>query len=728
LVVLQLSEMDDDLKGEFEMEKETEQNSSVPPECEQFVERNKSKWIFGRLRTPSALSFWRNVLNVTSVVLIWLTTGYSLPWASELRPIGEFPNHKGTLSSSEFGSHEEFVTKAVSALLENGAVMECNREFLRLVSPLNVVQQRDKLRLIHDLKHLNTFLEWPKFKYESMASLCDILSSEDFMISIDLLSAYHHVALAEEAWAYMGFNWKGRYYYFRVLPFGLGPAPYVFTKVFRPLVVHWRSQGIRTLPYLDDHIFGGKMNVPQIDSNSILYVREKILKDLKRAGWLVSASKVKLVPSQVMTHLGVTVSTVLGLYTVPTPRWDKMRSDIRQVLTAKRVRIKTLSRIAGQIQSFALAMGPVVAFYTRYMYFAIEDRYSWWQFIPIAGLLLRELHFWMSISVSDFRSPIWPQVYKWSVKVNSDAGERGWGAALQSADGVAEARGYMNLCERAKSSTWRELFAILQTLKSFCDLLSNCKVLQWCCDNQGAVYDLCRGGSRVAEIHDLCVQIFEFCRNADIRVLWTWVPREQKDARWADALSKVFDKDDWMLHRGAFHVCEYVWGSHTIDRFASDRNHLCELFNSYYWCPGTAGVDTFAQVDWLEHMNWCNPPFWMIGRLIAFLKEACASATVIVPHWEGSPWWPVLCPDGWHWADFVIEWLELQASSMLFSSRHHSGNTTGCTMHGYRFFAIRISFHPVEDRGPMTRCINPYQCGCGNPPHRFVQTHEWLNA
>ena len=90
---------------------------------------------------------------------------------------------------SKFGSNEQFVDSAVKALLGNGAVMECERSFLELVSPLNVVEQRDKLRLIHDLKHLNQFLVWPKFKYESLASLCDILSPGDYMVSVDVQSA-----------------------------------------------------------------------------------------------------------------------------------------------------------------------------------------------------------------------------------------------------------------------------------------------------------------------------------------------------------------------------------------------------------------------------------------------------------------------------------------------------------------------------------------------------------
>ena len=39
---------------------------------------------------------------------------------------------------------------------------------------------------------------------------------------------------------------------FTVLPFGLCTACYLFTKLLRPLVRYWRTQGLRVVVYLDD--------------------------------------------------------------------------------------------------------------------------------------------------------------------------------------------------------------------------------------------------------------------------------------------------------------------------------------------------------------------------------------------------------------------------------------------------------------------------------------------
>ena len=57
----------------------------------------------------------------------------------------------------------------------------------------------------------------------------------------------------------LGFQWplgssqKSRFFFFlAVPPFDLSSAPYVFTKVFRPLVKHWRFRGIPLVLYIDD--------------------------------------------------------------------------------------------------------------------------------------------------------------------------------------------------------------------------------------------------------------------------------------------------------------------------------------------------------------------------------------------------------------------------------------------------------------------------------------------
>ena len=72
----------------------------------------------------------------------------------------------------------------------------------------------------------------------------------------DLHSAYHHIDIFEPHTEFLGFSWQFggsvKYFRFKVLPFGLSSACYIFTKVTRPLVKKWRSEGKQVLMYLDD--------------------------------------------------------------------------------------------------------------------------------------------------------------------------------------------------------------------------------------------------------------------------------------------------------------------------------------------------------------------------------------------------------------------------------------------------------------------------------------------
>lgn len=60
------------------------------------------------------------------------------------------------------------------------------------------------------------------------------------MFKFDLKSGYHHVDIFEGSQTYLGFSWniegEDKYFVFTVLPFGIAVAPWLFTKLIRPLV------------------------------------------------------------------------------------------------------------------------------------------------------------------------------------------------------------------------------------------------------------------------------------------------------------------------------------------------------------------------------------------------------------------------------------------------------------------------------------------------------------
>ena len=70
-----------------------------------------------------------------------------------------------------------------------------------------------------------------------------------------------------------------------MLPFGLATAPYVFTKLLRPLVKKWRSQGLRVVIYVDDGICVARS--VELAARAAQCIRE----DLQAAGFIVNIEK-----------------------------------------------------------------------------------------------------------------------------------------------------------------------------------------------------------------------------------------------------------------------------------------------------------------------------------------------------------------------------------------------------------------------------------------------------
>lgn len=64
------------------------------------------------------------------------------------------------------------------------------------------------------------------------------------MFKFDLKKGCHHVDIFDEYQTYLGFR-SGFRSVFTVIPFELSAAPFVFTKMVRPLIRYWRLHAIR---------------------------------------------------------------------------------------------------------------------------------------------------------------------------------------------------------------------------------------------------------------------------------------------------------------------------------------------------------------------------------------------------------------------------------------------------------------------------------------------------
>lgn len=113
------------------------------------------------------------------------------------------------------------------------------------------------------------------------------------MIKIDLKDAYLTVPISNQHQPLSRFMHGGLRYQFSCLPFGLGPAPRLFTKLLKPVVALLRRLGLRLIIYLDNIIVSNQ-------------TQEGIVRDRDSTLWLLQ-------------HLGSTGKN--QFYILPSP-WN----------------------------------------------------------------------------------------------------------------------------------------------------------------------------------------------------------------------------------------------------------------------------------------------------------------------------------------------------------------------------------------------------------------------
>ena len=187
-------------------------------------------------------------------ILNMIQSGYKIPFHTTPYPY-YFDNRSSALRASLLSSFQ------IRELLKNGCISEVP-VWPEFTNPLHVaVQPFGKERLMLDLSYLNDFIVKTHVKYEDLKTVLQLLKKGDYVFSFDLKSAYHNVDIFENIaniYRFVGSYIDGtvRYFHFNVLPFGLSPAPQVFTKLMRQLIKYWRAKAIRAVIYIDDGIGG----------------------------------------------------------------------------------------------------------------------------------------------------------------------------------------------------------------------------------------------------------------------------------------------------------------------------------------------------------------------------------------------------------------------------------------------------------------------------------------
>ena len=556
--------------------------------------------------------------------------------------------HKSTLTQDvpaferrnniSFSENESFALKEIFELEKKGKV-EFVKEKPHIVNPFSVAIQRNKSRLILDCSYLNQFVDVPKFKYEDVKEALSFFNKGCCMIKWDLKNGYHLIKIHKKFRKYLGFkifvDGKIIYGQYKVGPFGLRDLPYLFTKVFRVLVRHWRCTGLSVVKFLDDGICFSDSEEEAEEAS------KHIRKDLFQAGAFWSMKKSTWSPTKFCEWLGFSWDSINHTIAAAPHRVNKIKETTSALLAIQVCSVKKLASFTGQIISLSEVVGNCSRLTTRCSQIAVADAPTWDSKVDISPSIREEIAFWQenieSLNIKCFslqKPPTFLHV------IESDASDSGCGSILNS---KAKALRLFSSEEKSQHSTYRELIAVAHALESFLPHITHSRVKARV-DNQSAVR-IIDVGSMKRDLHDIAMKIFSLCLKNGISLEVEWIPRNLNEA--ADAASReaiMVDTDDWQLSDSFFKLLNERWGPFTLDCFANYYNKKVDRFFSLFNSPNCEGVDAFT-FNWEGENCLLVPPVCVVGMTLQHLRLCNARGVLVVPFWPSAAFWPLLIKD-----------------------------------------------------------------------------------
>ena len=627
----------------------------------------------------SHISYWREI-GANETILEVVENGYKIPFLTDPQQ-AFFKNNKSAISNSDF------VEGAILELLDTGRIRETDTAPF-IVNPLSVSTSRyNKKRLILDLRHVNKHVYKQKIVFDDWKVFSEYIEKEGFLFKFDIKQGYHHIDIAEQHQKYLGFSWeingRNRYFVFTVLPFGLTSAPFIFTKVMRVLVKHWRENCVRIACFIDD---GAGVGATFEKTKKHSYF---VKNSLQLSGFIVNEEKSIWFPTEKMTWLGINVDLNNKIFTISDERLHSAVFALQFIINSlPYCTARILARFCGKIISMKFVMGDIVQLKTRRLYFAIESRVSWDSRIKLSEYnnVILELFFWKK-NLFKYNSK---SIIAYSVPrliVCSDASDTGLAAYLYNNNNLKVSFRNFSPSESQMHSTWRELFAIRFSLDSLSVFLKG-KAVLWKTDNYACSL-IVKSGSGKQNLQTLSEEIHEICQKENINLETQWVPRET--IPFADKLSRYRDTDNWEITGEFFNYLEKLWGPFTIDRFADSTNKKLKRFNSKFYCPGTECVDTFT-VSWFNDNNLLVPPVHLIPRVIKHMKICKASGTIVTPYWVSAPFWPVVANSQSTFKSFVKDFRIMDNSKYCVSQGKCKKCFIGSSNFKSKIIAMKIEF------------------------------------
>lgn len=587
--------------------------------------------VAGRLRY-----YFHEWLHITNdkTILSWVN-GYKIPFCSEPWQTSLPKCRSLTLKESDI------IDDCISELLESNFISPCIPCKKQFISPVfTVPKPNGKHRFILNLKELNKFIYVNHFKMEDYRTALKLLDKDCYMATLDLKDAYFLLPIAEEDRIWLRFYWNSKCYnnqlfQFNVLPFGLCTAPYVFTKLLKPVLHYLRSLGYLSVVYLDDFLCIGDSFVNCF--NNIQITRELLIK----LGFIINENKSQLYPKQQCTFLGFIFDTNNLSLSLPSEKKNRIKLLADKLMKTRKITIREFARFLGLLTSAC----PAVKYgwvYTKLLerekFLALNYSNNYNKRMCLPKHLKNDLLWWrdnIDSSCCSFQSN------GYALEIYSDASTTGWGSACNN----QTANGNWSHSQMSLHINTLELLAAFYGLKIFASHLRDCNILLRIDNTTAIAYINKMGGIQYTHLNNIAREIWNWCEKRNIYVFASYIQSSENIT--ADFESRQLNIDtEWELADYAFKEITLSFGIPEFDLFASVQNHKCCRYASWRLDPNSEIVDAFT-FNWKNLNFYAFPPFSVIPKVLHKIKNDKAEGIVVVPYWPTQPWFPL-------WSSLIV--------------------------------------------------------------------------
>ena len=354
------------------------------------------------------------------------------------------------------------------------------------------------------------------------------------LTKLDIRNAFRLIPVRPEDYHLLGIHWQDKFYYEKVLPFGLRSSPYIFDRV--ATVIEWIIKSHFSidalLHYLDDFL---AVAPPCLSLAS--KQRDVIVQAFNYLQVPLATEKLE-VPVTTLTFLGITLDTVKMEARLPDDKLQELRALLDTLSATRRTSAAKLDSFLGKLAFAASVVLPGRTFTRR-----LWDTAKRFHKVP--------RHYSVTLDNESFQDIKWWKLLldSWNGKclflyqneiaaterglVRDASGSIGWGAYFASLGRWLQGR--WSAEEATQSIQYKELFAVLAACFTWGHHWPRHRI-RFHCDNSAVVACLASGTCKSPPVMSLLRRLFLVCAKYNFTVAAQHLPGSSNTI--ADALSR----------------------------------------------------------------------------------------------------------------------------------------------------------------------------------------------